>query len=376
METGRLHYRPRHLSASLPWKMHDECLETDLLKHLNQTQRIHRAVFFHDVTLQTKFSVSNKFPRILGRMRKISVSVLWNSKKHVTTWSIAKLWGVLSEYRVDGCLLLAFKSFICAQKFEICVRVGGVQSLQLGVDVGHRQGCLLLPLLVPVHMNCADSHRRIDESAAVASCKVNGLHFANAFVLRLHLLNRVFNMHLIEYQLRAIKDQWKLAYMDVGGTASLQKPKAVYSVIEQQYTAAGQEVQVPRGGIHEWRKEIDTRIGKENIVLREPYRCVVTKRELSNATNFSFSCDMRFGRTSLRYQKAPRKIGETWLHTRESGPEVDQGTGGMTTSLTLHGCFLVRGQQNYQMLMKPWVVLSANLLPKQLPQKKNGCENE
>jgi len=35
---------------------------------------------------------------------------------------------------------------------------------------------------------------------------------------------------------------------------SLHKPKALYAAIESQYTAAGGEVQVLRGGIYEWRK--------------------------------------------------------------------------------------------------------------------------
>jgi len=46
----------------------------------------------------------------------------------------------------------------------------------------------------------------------------------------------------------------------------------------RQYTAAGGNVQVPRGGIYVWRKaepqEIDTRIGKANAVLRELHRSV------------------------------------------------------------------------------------------------------
>jgi len=36
-----------------------------------------------------------------------------------------------------------------------------------------------------------------------------------------------------------------------------------------------------------WSEEIDTRIGKANAVLRELYRCVVTKRELSNTPRLS-----------------------------------------------------------------------------------------
>ena len=35
---------------------------------------------------------------------------------------------------------------------------------------------------------------------------------------------------------------------------SLYKPKAVHAASERQYTAAGGEVQVPRGGIYEWQK--------------------------------------------------------------------------------------------------------------------------
>jgi len=72
---------------------------------------------------------------------------------------------------------------------------------------------------------------------------------------------------------------------------SLCKPKVVYTTSERQYTSAGGNVQVPRGGIYVCRKaepqEIDTRIGKTNAVLRELYRSVATKRELSNTAKLS-----------------------------------------------------------------------------------------
>jgi len=66
----------------------------------------------------------------------------------------------------------------------------------------------------------------------------------------------------------------------------------VYAASEQYYTAAGGEVQVPRGGIYvtsdgRWSEQIDTRIGKVNAVLRELYHPVVTKRELSNTAKLS-----------------------------------------------------------------------------------------
>jgi len=71
---------------------------------------------------------------------------------------------------------------------------------------------------------------------------------------------------------------------------SLFKPNAVYAASERQYTAAGGEVQVPRGGIYEWRKaERGDRytVGKANAVLREFYWSVVRKRELSNTAKLS-----------------------------------------------------------------------------------------
>jgi len=72
---------------------------------------------------------------------------------------------------------------------------------------------------------------------------------------------------------------------------SVYKPKAVYAASERQYTAAGGDVQVPRGGIYLWRKaepqEIDTRIGKVNAVLCELHRSVLTKRELSSTAKLS-----------------------------------------------------------------------------------------
>jgi len=73
---------------------------------------------------------------------------------------------------------------------------------------------------------------------------------------------------------------------------SLYKPKAVYAASEQQFTAAGREVQVPRGGNlsmsdGRWSKEIDTRISKANAVLHELYRSVFTKRKLSNIAKLS-----------------------------------------------------------------------------------------
>jgi len=67
------------------------------------------------------------------------------------------------------------------------------------------------------------------------------------------LLNRFFSTHLIDFLLRATKQERKSA-LKIWGIVSLKTPKAVYSARERKYTAAGGDVQVLCSGIHEWRK--------------------------------------------------------------------------------------------------------------------------
>jgi len=73
---------------------------------------------------------------------------------------------------------------------------------------------------------------------------------------------------------------------------SLYKLKAVYIASERQYTATGAEVQAPWGGTAftsygRRTEKIDTRIAEAIAGLREFYRSVVTKRELSNTAKLS-----------------------------------------------------------------------------------------
>jgi len=64
--------------------------------------------------------------------------------------------------------------------------------------------------------------------------------------------------------------------------------KAVFSASKQKYIEAGGGVQVPWGGIFKSRnKGIDTLTGKANLVLRDLYGSVVTKREPSKNAKLS-----------------------------------------------------------------------------------------
>jgi len=66
----------------------------------------------------------------------------------------------------------------------------------------------------------------------------------------------------------------------------------VYTASERQYTAAGGEIQVPRDAVFtsdgRWSEEVDARIAKANAVLRELYRHVITKWELSKRQSCQF----------------------------------------------------------------------------------------
>ena len=100
-------------------------------------------------------------------------------------------------------------------------------------------------------------------------------------------------MHSISFLVRETELEWKLALnIQRYYSVPLYKPKAVYAISEHQDTAAGGDVQVPRGVIYVWRKaerqEIDTQIGKANPVLRKLHRSVATKRELPNTAKLSF----------------------------------------------------------------------------------------
>ena len=121
-------------------------------------------------------------------------------------------------------------------------------------------------------------------------------------------------------------------------------------------------------------REIDARIGEANAVLRELYRSVVTKRELSNTAKLSvfksfFVPIVTYGHES--WVMAERKLSQVqaeemgflqrvqvgsamcsecrrkdgqgtscWLHPLKRSQEVGQGPGGAITSPTLGGTLL------------------------------------
>jgi len=103
-------------------------------------------------------------------------------------------------------------------------------------------------------MNLIDSHRRVDEGATVANCRMNRLLFADELVLHAWIFPmrssaRIWSAFCCVRPSRNKNQHWK-----DWGIVSLKTPKAVYSASELKCTAAGGDIQVPLGGIHEWRK--------------------------------------------------------------------------------------------------------------------------
>ena len=97
------------------------------------------------------------------------------------------------------CLLLAVRSLYCCS--DVCVRVGAVKSQPFAAGVGLWQWCALPPLLFTIYMDW------IDESTRVLLLKAAGSIICFLRMIRYcwYLLNRVFNMHLIGFQLHATK---------------------------------------------------------------------------------------------------------------------------------------------------------------------------
>jgi len=129
-----------------------------------------------------------------------------------------------------------------------------------------------------------DSHSRVDEGVAVGSCRISRLLFVNDLVLLAssqqspqHALHRFsatcdrvgMKISTKNTEILCLSPNPRHCMVQVSGNTVQQVQKFNYPGMV--FTSD------PR-----WSEEIDTRIVKANPVLRELYRSVVTKRELSN----------------------------------------------------------------------------------------------
>jgi len=147
-----------------------------------------------------------------------------------------------------------FKSFVeCCGSTVLTApadgRVRGAKSQPFTVGVGLRQGCVLSPLL---YMNWIESQLSRRGRHCWKICRINRLLFADDLVL-LASSQQVFQ-HALDRFATCNQTGVKISTNTDRGTSSLQKPKTVHAASKPHYSAAGEEVQVPWGSIHERRK--------------------------------------------------------------------------------------------------------------------------
>jgi len=104
-------------------------------------------------------------------------------------------------------------------------------------------------------------------------------------------MKRVFSMHSIGFLLCATKPGWKSAlktpeyYVSPETQINARCKQAAKTLGTISGSSSNFRLIFPNDG--RWNKEIDTRIGEANAVLRELHRSAVTKRELSNTAELS-----------------------------------------------------------------------------------------
>ena len=182
---------------------------------------------------------------------------------------------MLWEYGVDGRLLLAVKSLhYCS---GVCVGVGGVKPQTYTVVIGFRQGCVLSPLLFIVYISWIDSHSRDDEGVTAGSCRINRVVFADDLVL----------LAYSEKGLHHAVDRFSAACDQAGIKVNTEMAEVLcLSRNPRQCTLQVNDNTLQQVEKYKFlwvvfmsdgrRKQIDTRIGRANTVLRELNRCVVT----------------------------------------------------------------------------------------------------
>ena len=157
------------------------------------------------------------------------------------------------------------------------------------MGVGLRQECVLSPLLFIVYMNWIDKCSQADECATMRNCKISRPLFADDLVLLSSTesgLQRALNSFADACNTAGIKintaktevlhlsrnpDQ---CILQVNGATLKQVEKFKYLGVA--FTSDGRQ-----------DKELDTRIGKANAVIRALHYSVVLKRELSKKAKLS-----------------------------------------------------------------------------------------
>jgi exonuclease III len=198
------------------------------------------------------------------------------------------LWEVLEEYNISGALLRAIKSLY--NQCGSCVRVNGLKSKTFTVKAGLRQGCVLSPLLFTVFMDRISRRSQGSEGISIGDARASNLLFADD-VAKLATTRTDLQKAIDRFNDECNASGMKISVsktqamtisriphesgnLSVSGAPLTEVEKFKYLGVT--FTCDGK-----------WDTELTTRIGAAAGVLRQLYRTVVTKRELSTKTKLS-----------------------------------------------------------------------------------------
>ena len=197
------------------------------------------------------FHFPAKFSRNLGSMLKMSTLVLWTSRKYTTgsSWkALGRVAGAQSLYSCsDDCGRVGEdKSTVhnrCWTPTRLCAVTTPVHTIWIAYISGFQPGG-----------RAPRIDRRVNEGVSIGSCMIHRMLFANGLVLL------ASSEQGLQNALDRFSAAWDQAGMKIRAKKTEvlchQKQRAVNAAGKGRgkYTAAGGEVQVLWGGIHEWRK--------------------------------------------------------------------------------------------------------------------------
>jgi hypothetical protein len=192
-----------------------------------------------------------------------------------------RLWGVLQEYGIDGQLLWAIKSLY--ENCSCCVRINGAKSNPFTVSIGLRQGCVLSPLLFIIYMDWIARRSQGKECVRLGEREFRHLLFADDLVL----------LTSSETDLQNALERFATVCEQAGMKINVAKTECM--ILSRNLEQCSVHVNgAPLNQVEKFKylgavftrdgkgdTEIDNRIGQAGAILRQLYRSIVKKTELS-----------------------------------------------------------------------------------------------
>jgi hypothetical protein len=192
------------------------------------------------------------------------------------------MWKTLEEYGVDRQLIGAITSLYSNSKS--CVRILGRKSEMFRVGAGLRQGCVLSPLLFIIYMDRIARRSLGQESVTIGSVSVSHLLFADDLAILAPSqvdLQRALDRFSLECEAASMRINTAKTETLVISRNTVECTLHV-SGVQLQQVEKFKYLGVLFASDGSWDQEIDRRIGAAAAVMRQLYRGVVCKRELSN----------------------------------------------------------------------------------------------